>query len=81
VEVTYHGRPELIVRSVEDHARLRQNRKLSFNRRTMPIELVERIASADMSPEHDHLNSLMDLYISYAVEDDWPLRAIKTPIL
>ena len=30
VEVTYHGRPELVVMSVEDYALLRQNRKLAF---------------------------------------------------
>jgi prevent-host-death family protein len=32
VEVTYHGRPELVVLSVEDYALLRRNRKLAFTR-------------------------------------------------
>jgi prevent-host-death family protein len=60
VEVTYHGRPELVVLSVDDYARLRQNRKLAFRRETMPAELIERVATGAMSAEHDHLDALMD---------------------
>ena len=60
VEVTYHGRPELVVLSVEDYALLRQNRKLAFTRADMPITKIERIANNRMDPEHAHLDALMD---------------------
>jgi prevent-host-death family protein len=60
VEVTYHGRPELVVMSVEDYALLRQNRKLAFTRADMPVEMIERIANSRMDPEHAHLDALMD---------------------
>jgi prevent-host-death family protein len=60
VEVTYHGRPELIVLSVEDYASLRQNRKLAMRRADMPIAKIERIAGNRMDAEHDDLDGLMD---------------------
>lgn len=60
VEVTYHGRPELVVMSVEDYALLRQNRKIAFTRADMPLELIEQIANSRMDPEHAHLDALMD---------------------
>ena len=60
VEVTYHGRPELVVLSVEDYALLRQNRKLPLTRDEMSVEALQRIASARMDPEHDGLNDLLD---------------------
>lgn len=60
VEVTYHGRPELIVMSVEDYALLRTNRRLSFTRENMPRTRIERIADNRMSSEHADLDALMD---------------------
>jgi len=60
VEVTYHGRPELVILSVEDYALLRQNRKLAMTRAEMPIESLASIAAARMDIEHDALNRLMD---------------------
>jgi prevent-host-death family protein len=60
VEVTYHGRPGLVVMSVEDYALLRQNRKLAFALPDMPREMIEAIASGRMDAEHDHLDALMD---------------------
>lgn len=60
VEITYHGRPELVVMSVEDYALLRQNRKLAFSRDDMPVELVADIANGGMDAEHAHLDALMD---------------------
>jgi prevent-host-death family protein len=60
VEVTYHGRPELVVMSVEDYALLRQNRKLAFTRADMPIGKIERIANNRMDAEHAGLDALMD---------------------
>jgi prevent-host-death family protein len=59
VEVTYHGRPELVVMSVEDYALLRQNRKLDFTRAEMPIAKIERIANNRMDAEHAGLDALM----------------------
>ena len=60
VEVTYHGRPESVVMSVEDYALLRQNRKIAFTRDDMPVEMIEQIAKSRMDPEHAHLDALMD---------------------
>ncbi|MGA2125276.1 MAG: type II toxin-antitoxin system prevent-host-death family antitoxin [Xanthobacteraceae bacterium] len=60
VEVTYHGRPELIVMSVEDYALLRQNRKAVYRIDDMPIEKIARIADNRMDERHAHLNTLMD---------------------
>ena len=60
VEVTYHGRPELIIVSVEDYALLRQNRKLAFTRAEIPTAKLERIANNRMDTEHAGLDALMD---------------------
>jgi PHD/YefM family antitoxin component YafN of YafNO toxin-antitoxin module len=60
VEVTFHGRPELIVLSVEDYALLRQNRKIAMTRADMPAAKIERIADNRMDAEHAHLDALMD---------------------
>jgi prevent-host-death family protein len=60
VEITYHGRPELVVMSVEDYALLRTNRRLPMLQEDMPRSKIERIAGNRMSPEHDDLNALMD---------------------
>jgi prevent-host-death family protein len=60
VEVTYHGRAELVVMSVEDYALLRTNRKIALRREQMSDAKLRRIASNRMSAEHDHLNALMD---------------------
>ena len=60
VEVTYHGRPELVVMSVEDYALLRQNRKIALTRAEMSLDMVEDIANGRMDPEHAHLDALMD---------------------
>jgi prevent-host-death family protein len=60
VEVTYHGRSELVVMSIEDYALLRTNRRLAFLREDMPSTKIERIAGNRMSPEHADLDALMD---------------------
>jgi prevent-host-death family protein len=60
VEVTYHGRPELVIISVEDYALLRQGRKIPMHISEAPIDMLEAIASARMDSAHDHLNDLLD---------------------
>ena len=60
VKVTYHGRPELVVLSVEDYALLRQNRKLAVTRANMPREKIERIANNHMDAAQAGLDALMD---------------------
>lgn len=60
VEITYHGRAELVVLSVEDYAVLRQNRKLAFTREQMTESQMRRIASNRMDAEHTALDGLMD---------------------
>ena len=60
VEVTYHGRPELVVMSVEDYELLRQNRRAVYTIDDMPVEKIERIAANKMDERHAHLNELMD---------------------
>jgi len=60
VKVTYYGRPELVVLSVEDYALLRQNRKLAFTRADMLPARLERIANNRTDAEHTGLDALMD---------------------
>ena len=60
VEVTYHGRPELVVMSVEDYALLRTNRRIPFRTDDMPDAKAARIADSHMSDEHAALDVLMD---------------------
>ena len=60
VQVTYHGRPELVVLSVEDYALLRNNRRLAFVREDMARSKLERIAGNVMAPGHGSLDALMD---------------------
>ena len=60
VEVTYHGRPELVVMSVEDYALLRTNRRVALLREEMPAAKLARIAGNRMDPEHAGLDALMD---------------------
>ncbi len=60
VAVTYAGRPELVVMSVEDYALLRTNRRLPLLREDMPRSKLERIAGNRMSDAHGGLDALMD---------------------
>ena len=60
VQVTYHGRPELVVLSVEDYALLRNNRRLAFLREDMPQSKLAWIAGNAMPPGHGSLDAPMD---------------------
>jgi prevent-host-death family protein len=60
VVVTYHGRPELVVMSVEDFETLRRNRRIAYRSDEMPADRLERLATAKMDDRHDALNDLMD---------------------
>jgi prevent-host-death family protein len=60
VQVTYHGRPELVVLSVEDYQLLRKNRKAVYRIEDMPVEKIERMARNKMDKRHAALNALMD---------------------
>jgi prevent-host-death family protein len=60
VEVSYQGRPELIVMSIEDYELLRKNRKLAYRVEDMPLEKVKRIVGNEMDERHADLNDLMD---------------------
>jgi prevent-host-death family protein len=60
VQVTYHGRPELVVMSVEHYELLRRTRKTLYRIDDMPIEKTERIAANRMDERHAHLDPLMD---------------------
>ena len=52
VQVTYHGRPELVVLSVEDYEPLRRKRKAVYRIESMPVEKIERIAHNKMDKGH-----------------------------
>jgi prevent-host-death family protein len=60
VEVTYHGRAELVVLSLEDYELLRQNRKIATLSKDLPLAKLERIASNRMDSDHADLDSLMN---------------------
>lgn len=59
VTVTYHGRPELVVLSIEEYELLRSRRKVAYSG-DMPPQTVERVAANRMDSRHDHLNDLLD---------------------
>ncbi|MSO98065.1 MAG: hypothetical protein EXR11_07600 [Rhodospirillaceae bacterium] len=60
LEVTYHGRPELIIMSVDDYNLLRANRKIVMHRDEMPLSKLKRIAGNRMATEHAERDALMD---------------------
>ena len=60
VQVTYHGRPELVVLSVEDYQMLRKKRIAVYRIEDMPVEKIERIARNKMDKRHASLNALLD---------------------
>ena len=60
VVVTYHGRPELVVMSVEDFETLRRNRQVAYRMDEMPENRLERLADGRMDDRHAALNALMD---------------------
>lgn len=60
VTVTYHGRPELVVLSVEEYELLRSLRKIAYDTSNMPDPSIERIAGNRMDSRHDHLDALLD---------------------
>jgi prevent-host-death family protein len=60
VVVTYHGRAELVVMSVEDFETLRHGRKLAYRTADMSTADLQRIASNRMDERRNDLNSLLD---------------------
>ena len=60
VTVTYHGRPELVILSVEEYELLRSKRKLAYGAAELPTETAARIADSRMERRHDYLDGLMD---------------------
>ncbi len=82
VAVTYHGRPELMIPSVEDYALLRQNRKIAMTIEDMPASQIEPLAANRMGTEHIALDVLMDEIRALADAGAWlgrPLRASRGP--
>jgi prevent-host-death family protein len=59
VQVTYHGRPELVVLSIEDYELLRKKRKAVYRIEDMPVEKIGRIARNKMDKRHAALNALL----------------------
>ena len=60
VTVTYHGRAELVVLSIEEYELLRSKRKIAFGSADMPQRTIERVAENRMDSRHDRLNDLLD---------------------
>lgn len=58
--ITFAGRPDLVVMTVEQFAVLRAGRKRALRLEEMDSAKLARIAGARMAPEHDHLNALME---------------------
>ncbi|MDQ0474675.1 type II toxin-antitoxin system prevent-host-death family antitoxin [Labrys wisconsinensis] len=63
IAVTSHGRPTAYLVSAVEFEELQHYKKLvrrSFATTELTHEETEAIAASRMSPEHDHLNSLLD---------------------
>ncbi|MBI4920119.1 MAG: type II toxin-antitoxin system Phd/YefM family antitoxin [Devosia nanyangense] len=60
VVVTYHGRAELVVMSVEDYETLRRNRQIPHRLEDLPADKLARLAASKMDERHAALNALMD---------------------
>jgi len=63
VAVTSHGRPTGYFVSAVEYEELQHYKRLarqSFATADLPREEAEAIAAGRMSPEHDHLNALLD---------------------
>ncbi|HEV2553229.1 MAG TPA: type II toxin-antitoxin system Phd/YefM family antitoxin [Bosea sp. (in: a-proteobacteria)] len=63
IAVMNHGRPTAYLVSAseyEQYQRLMQLARQSFATKDLSAEQIDAIAKGRMSPEHDHLNALLD---------------------
>lgn len=60
VGITHHGRPRIVMMSMDEYRRLKRRDKRSFAVEELPEELVARIGAGEMDRRHDHLDSLLD---------------------
>jgi prevent-host-death family protein len=59
VEITRHGRPDLVLMSAEQYDWLKAAAKRVHRTEDLPETLIEAIRRAEMDPRHNHLNALM----------------------
>lgn len=57
VTITYHGRAELVVLSIDEYELLRSLRKVALSGSDVP---AAKIAANRMDSRHDHLDALLD---------------------
>lgn len=63
VAVKSHGRPTAYLVSAKEFEELQRYKKLArrtFATKDLSVEEIDAIARGRMSPEHDHLNELLD---------------------
>jgi prevent-host-death family protein len=63
VEITSHGRATAVLISPTDYAEflaLRAKSRRVLKVGELPQSIIDALKSTEMSPRHDHLNSLMD---------------------
>ena len=59
VEITRHGRRELVLMSAAHYDWITAKRQRSFRTKDAPDFIVEAVKKAKMHPRHNHLNKLM----------------------
>jgi prevent-host-death family protein len=59
VEITRHGRRELVLMSAERYDWLVAAAQRSFRSEDLPETIVEAVRNARMDKRHDHLNKLL----------------------
>ena len=59
VEITRHGRRDLIVMSAERYDWLKAAAKRVHRTEDLPETIIDAIRRAEMDPRHNHLNKLM----------------------
>lgn len=59
VMITRQGRDHLVVLSADEYARLKRRDRRVGRLEDLPDEWIEAIRSAEMSPEHEHLDNEM----------------------
>ena len=60
IGITSHGRDSLVLLSAEEYRRLKRLDREVYAVEELPAALVDAIARAEMDPEHDHLDRLLE---------------------
>jgi prevent-host-death family protein len=60
VAITHHGRERLVLMSIDEYKRLQQRRRKAYAVEELPEWIIDAVEKAEMDPQFDHLDRLMD---------------------